>query len=81
VVPERESYDLSCDFPILRSKLAILHRHLENKKPRTWKALWQDKRDSASWLTFWAVIIIGGLGIILAFLQVVLQIVQIAQQA
>ena len=81
VVPERESYDLSCDFPILRSKLAILHRHLENKKPRTWKALWQDRRDSASWLTFWAVIIIGGLGIILAFLQVVLQIVQIAQQA
>ncbi|MCJ1250493.1 hypothetical protein MMC30_007721 [Trapelia coarctata] len=78
--PERESYDLPHDFPILRSRLAILLRHLSNKKPRTWKEIWQDKRDSASWLTFWAVLVIGGLGIILTLLQVVLQIVQIARQ-
>jgi|SRR6266498_2827782 len=78
-VPEREIYDLPRDFPILRSRLAILLRHSSNKKPRTWKELWQDKRDSASWLTFWAVLIIGGLGIILALLQVILQIVQIVQ--
>lgn len=78
--PERESYDLPHDFPILRSRLAILMCHLSNKKPRTWKEIWQDKRDSASWLTFWAVLVIGGLGIILALLQVILQIVQIARQ-
>ncbi|KAJ9648288.1 hypothetical protein H2201_000590 [Coniosporium apollinis] len=79
-IPERETYDLPRDFPVLRSRLAILLRHLSNRKPRTWKELWQDKRDSASWLTFWAVLIIGGMGIILAFLQVVLQIVQIVQR-
>lgn len=79
-VLERETYDLPRDFPIFRSRLAILLRHLSNKKPRTWKELWLDKRDSASWLTFWAVLIIGGLGIILAFTQVVLQIVQIIRQ-
>ncbi|KFY72697.1 hypothetical protein V499_07195 [Pseudogymnoascus sp. VKM F-103] len=56
---ERETYDLSHDFPILRSRLLPLLRHLASKKPRTWKQLWEDKRDSASWLTFWAVIIIG----------------------
>ena len=78
-VLERETYDLPRDFPIFRSRLAILLRHLSNKKPRTWKELWLDKRDSASWLTFWAVLIIGGLGIVLAFIQVVLQIVQITQ--
>lgn len=78
-VPERETYDLPRDFPILRERLALLLRHLSNKEPRTWKELWLDKRDSASWLTFWALLIFGGLGIILAFIQVVLQIVQITQ--
>jgi hypothetical protein len=76
---ERETYDLSHDFPILRSRLLPLLRHLASKKPRTWKQLWEDKRDSASWLTFWAVIIIGGMGLILAMLQTVLQIVQVIQ--
>lgn len=76
---DRTSYDLQCDFPILRSRLAVLLQHLASKKPRTWGELWKDKRDSASWLTFWAVIIIGGAGILLAFIQVVLQIVQITQ--
>lgn len=81
VVHERENYDLTRDFPILRSKLAILLRHISNTKPRGWKELWYDKRDSASWLTFWAVLIIGGLGTILALLQVILQAVSIAQNA
>ena len=78
-VHERESYHLPRDFPILRSRLAILLRHLSNKRPRTWRELWQDNRDSASWLTFWTVLIFGGLGIILALLQAILQIIQIAQ--
>ncbi|KAG9242073.1 hypothetical protein BJ878DRAFT_191868 [Calycina marina] len=76
---ERDSYELHRDFPILRSRLSILTTHLSSKKPRTWREHWLDKRDSASWLTFWAVIIIGGMGIILAFLQVILQIIQIAK--
>lgn len=81
LVHERENYDLTRDFPVLRSKLAILLRHISNKKPRGWKELWYDKRDSSSWLTFWAVLIIGGLGTILALLQVILQAVSIAQNA
>ena len=79
-IPERESYDLIRDFPVLRSRLMILLRHLSNKKPRTLKELWRDKRDSGSWLTFWAVLIIGGLGVFLAFIQVILQIIQLAQR-
>lgn len=76
---ERESYDLPRDFPILRNRLVALLCHLSTKKPRTWKELWEDNRDSASWLTFWAVLIIGGLGLILALLQTILQIVQVTQ--
>jgi hypothetical protein len=75
---EHDSYVLSKDFPILGSKLAGLAHHFSNKRPRTWKELWNDKRDSASWFTFWAVLLIGGIGIILAFMQVLLQIVQIS---
>ncbi|EMD90821.1 hypothetical protein COCC4DRAFT_159196 [Bipolaris maydis ATCC 48331] len=79
-LPERDSYILSKDFPILRSRLATLAYHFSNKRPRTWKELWNDKRNSASWFTFWAVLIFGGIGIILAFVQVVLQIVQVSLQ-
>jgi hypothetical protein len=79
-LPERDSYVLSKDFPILRSRLAVLAYHFSNKRPRTWKELWNDKRDSASWFTFWTVLIFGGIAIILAFVQVVLQIVQVSLQ-
>lgn len=79
-VRDREIYVLARDFPVLASRIALLLRHLSSKRPRTWKQLWDDKRDSASWFTFWAVLIIGGTGIILAFIQVILQTVQIALQ-
>ena len=73
---EKSIYRLDKDFPMLHSRLAILAKHVEGTKPRGWKELWRDKRDSAQWVTFWAVIIIGSLGLLLAFLQVVLGIVQ-----
>lgn len=50
---EPEFYILSKDFPILRSRLAILAHYFSHKRPRNWKELWNDKRDSASWFTFW----------------------------
>ena len=77
---ERDIYDLQHDFPILRSRIAVLMNHFSNIRPRTWRELWDDKRDSASWYTFWLVLIIGGVGILLAFLQVVFQIVQTVLQ-
>lgn len=77
---ERHTYDLIHDLPVLRSRLAVLQQHLTNQKPRAWRDLWHDKRDSAQWFTFWAVVIIGGLGIFLGFLQVVLQAVQLGLQ-
>ncbi|RFU25599.1 hypothetical protein B7463_g10738, partial [Scytalidium lignicola] len=78
-IAQREHYDLPHDFPIYRGRLVVLLRHLSTRRPRTWRQLWQDKHDSASWLTFWTVLIFGGLGIILAALQTALQIVQVLQ--
>lgn len=75
-----EEYIFSTHFPVLESRLVPLLRRLSNKRPQTWRQLWKDKRDSASWFTFWAVIIIGGIGIILAFVQVILQAVALGLQ-
>ena len=78
---EKGTYRVARDFPMLRCRLATLKRQLSISKPRGWKELWRDKRDSAHWFTFWAVIIIGGAGLLLSFIQVVLQIIQVAQSA
>ena len=74
---ERETYYLPEDFPVLRYRISVLQTHLSRSVPRTWSQLWRDKRDSAHWLTFWAVIAYGALGILLALIQVILQFVQI----
>lgn len=69
-------YNLSEDFPHLRSRLVRLVGLMSEKKPRSLKELWFDKRDSASWMTFWTVLIIGSLGLLLSFVQTLFQILQ-----
>ncbi|KAI9794606.1 MAG: hypothetical protein M1816_004493 [Peltula sp. TS41687] len=76
---DRELYRLSRDFPILRSRIAVLHQHLSSMKPRGWRELWRDRRDTAQWYTFWAVMVIGGCGIVLTLVQVGLQAAQLAR--
>lgn len=73
---ESAEYDLSEDFPHLRNRLVRLVGLTAEKKPRTLREMWFDKRDSASWMTFWTVLIIGSLGLLLSFVQTVLQILQ-----
>lgn len=74
--PDRESYWLNRDFPILRMRLAVLQHQLSSVKPTGWRAIWTDKRDSVQWYTFWAVILFGGAGLILGTLQVIFQGIQ-----
>jgi hypothetical protein len=78
ICKQREFYRLSRDFPILRSRIAVLRQQMTNLKPRGWREIWNDKRDSAQWYTFWAVIVFGGAGIVLSFIQAVLQALQLA---
>ena len=74
---DRTLYRLARDFPMLRCRIAVLKKLLDTSKPRGWKELWRDKRDSAQWVTFWAVIVIGGAGLLLSFMQVVLALLQL----
>ncbi|KAL9023727.1 MAG: hypothetical protein Q9196_007015 [Gyalolechia fulgens] len=77
---DKDSYDLKHDFPVMRSRISRLHKILSAKKPRSWRELWRDKRDSAGWYTFWTVLTFGAISILLSFFQVVLQLVQLARQ-
>ncbi|KAJ5253883.1 hypothetical protein N7524_011063 [Penicillium chrysogenum] len=76
---QKETYYLPRDFPILRYRFVVLQRHLSASAPRTWIQLWRDKRDSAHWMTFWAVISFGAFGSLMALLQVLMQAVQMLQ--
>ena len=73
---ESAEYDLAGDFPHLRNRLVKLLGFTAGKKPRGLKEMWLDKRDSASWMTFWTVLIIGSLGLFSSFVQTVFQILQ-----
>ena len=75
-IVEREIYDVTEDFPHLRSKIVRLNSYASSKKPRSIRQLWQDKRDSPAWLAFWSVLIFGSVGIVLGVIQTIFQIMQ-----
>ncbi|KIV96657.1 hypothetical protein PV10_00495 [Exophiala mesophila] len=75
---DRDNYDPCEDFPLYSNRFKVLHQVLMNTKARTWKQLWKDKRDSAAWLTFWLLLIFGGLGVMFSFMQMILQVIAIS---
>ena len=76
ICQERELYRLSRDFPVLRQRIAVLQAHLMNLKPRGWREIWKDRRDSVQWYTFWAVIAFGGVSVFLGVLQTIFAAIQ-----
>lgn len=73
---ERDEYDLVDDFPHLRSRLVRLSSYASSKRPKSILQLWADRRNSPAWLAFWSVLIFGSVGIFLALVQAVFQILQ-----
>jgi hypothetical protein len=57
-------------------RLRKLKAHLDSQKPTGIQGLWADKRDSSQWFTFWAVIIIGGVSLVIACLGLAVSIAQ-----
>ena len=58
-------------------RLRQLKAYMDGRKPRGLKALWQDKRDTLQWYTFWAVAIVGGTTLILTILGLGVSIAQV----
>ncbi|KAK4941379.1 hypothetical protein LTR10_018648 [Elasticomyces elasticus] len=63
-------------YRIWGDRLRELKAYMDSQKPGGIRGLWADKRDSGQWYTFWAVLIIGGLGLLISFLGLVAGIVQ-----
>lgn len=79
---EQQTYSASefGDFKIFGSRLLRLQEHCSQQNPTDVWDMWRDRRDRQSWITFWAVIIIGGASIIISFIQMILTAVQVWEQ-
>ncbi|KAK1471448.1 hypothetical protein CCUS01_05930 [Colletotrichum cuscutae] len=76
---ESDVYSAQSDFPRLGYRLINLQRFSLRQKPRRLTDLWRDRRNPLQWYTFWAVLWVGGAGIILAIIQTILAGVQVAR--
>ena len=70
-------YHLERDFPMLGPKLDFIHQSIRQHNPKGLRQLWRDQRNTLTWYTFWAVVFIGGMGIILTIAQVVIAALQL----
>ena len=53
-------------FPFFAARLRVLKGFIDQQEPSGVRQLWRDTRNKKEWYTFWAVIIIGGVGLIFA---------------
>ena len=79
--PDREVYDLATHFPMLGERLYRLQDFTRLQSPSRLRGLWQDRRNALQWFTFWAVIIIGGLSVLISLLQLLVSVAQLAVSA
>lgn len=74
---KQDVYSTALDFPILGRRLLRLQAFDERQQPARIRDLWLDRRSTLQWYAFWAVLIIGGLTILLTILQLVVACVQL----
>jgi hypothetical protein len=72
-------YSARSDFPFLGERILQLQDFIEMQDPSDLMTLWFDRRDVLRFYTFWAVVFVGGLSILLSVIQTVLTGVQISR--
>ncbi|KAL7919268.1 hypothetical protein ACQKWADRAFT_323135 [Trichoderma austrokoningii] len=73
---ESDTYSSGDDFPHFGSRLLAVQQYNLRQQPRRIRDLWRDRRNPLQWYTFWAVLWVGGITIVLALLQLVAAIIQ-----
>ncbi|TGO70957.1 hypothetical protein BELL_0640g00020 [Botrytis elliptica] len=63
-------------FGPLEHRVRILREYMDRQKPRGFRQLWRDSRDSFNYYTFWGVIIFGVVSIFLAMASLAVSISQ-----
>ncbi|KUJ15902.1 uncharacterized protein LY89DRAFT_98574 [Mollisia scopiformis] len=74
-------YSAASDFPLIGQRILTLQDYMNSQNPSDLRTLWYDKRDILRWYTFWAVVSVGGLGILLSIVSVALTAAQVSQGA
>ncbi|KAI0433438.1 hypothetical protein F5Y09DRAFT_298931, partial [Xylaria sp. FL1042] len=76
VLEEADEYS-SAEFAIFAPRLHKLQHYCSRRNPRKAWGMWQDRRNPREWITFWAVVLVGGLSLLLSLLQTILAAVQV----
>lgn len=74
---EADTYSSQDDFPLLSQRLMKLQEFNLRQQPSRLRDLWRDRRNPLHWYTFWAVLVLGSVTILLALLQLIVAIIAI----
>lgn len=77
---EQDVYSTSLEFPLLGARLLKIQEFDVRQQPSRVRDLWRDRRNPLQWYAFWAVLIIGGITIGIAVLQLVVASLALAYQ-
>lgn len=67
---EKNSLSYS-QFSLFETRIRELRHYMDGQKPRRFRQLWKDNRDSLNYYTFWGVIFFGVLSVFLALFSLV----------
>lgn len=72
VPQDRFTYFTHRDFPVLGERVELLEKELRGTKPKNWKDLVRDNRDTTQYWMFWLVAIFGVSSLLLSLAQVII---------
>ncbi|KAH8720584.1 hypothetical protein HC256_000974 [Beauveria bassiana] len=73
---QADTYSSREDFPHFGDRLLAVQRYNLSQQPSRVRDLWRDRRNPLQWYTFWAVLWVGGIGIMLSVFQLIAAIMQ-----
>lgn len=74
---EQDVYSSELDFLMLGPRLLALQAFSLRHQPSRVRDLWRDRRNPLQWYTFWAVLVVGGMSLVLTAFQCVVAIAQL----
>jgi len=78
---ESDTYSSRDDFPYFGPRLLAVQQFNLRQQPSRVRDLWRDRRNPLQWYTFWAVLWVGGITVVLSILQLVAAAVQVYYSA
>ena len=63
------SYSTTNDLAVFAQRLQVIQDEILRQQPNRLSALWNDGREPLRWYTFWAVLVMGIVGLVLAISQ------------